>query len=187
MTAQLSGRDLARLNRDGLAAMNAGQALELFDAALAVNHPALVATRLDRAALDTRAQSGELPVLFSGLARRPRRRSVGDIVDATQSRSALAQRLHALDPDDQHSLLVETVCSHAAAVMGHPAPEEIDPDTAFQKLGFDSLTAVELRNHIKSATGLTLPPTLIFDHPTPAAVAEFLGRHIAESHDPAAI
>jgi 4-hydroxyphenylalkanoate synthase len=187
MTAHLSGRDLARLNRDGLAAMNAGQALELFDAALAVNHPAVVATRLDRAALDTRAQSGDLPALFSGLARRPRRRSVDDIVDATQSRSALAQRLHALDPDDQHSLLVETVCSHAAAVMGHPAPEEIDPDTAFQKLGFDSLTAVELRNHIKAATGLTLPPTLIFDHPTPAAVAVFLGRHIAESHDPAQI
>jgi polyketide synthase 1/15 len=183
MTAHLSGRDLARLNRDGLAAMDAGQALELFDAALAVNHPAVVATRLDRAALDTRAQSGELPVLFSGLARRSRRRSVDDIVDATQSRSALAQRLHALDPDDQHSLLVETVCSHAAAVMGHPAPEEIDPDIAFQKLGFDSLTAVELRNHIKAATGLTLPPTLIFDHPTPAAVAGYLGRHIAESLD----
>jgi polyketide synthase 1/15 len=187
MTAHLSGRDLARLNRDGLAAMNAGQALELFDAALAVDHPVVVATRLDRAALDTRAESGELPALFSGLVRRPRQRLVDDVVDATQSRSALAERLRALAPDDQHSLLVETVCSHAAAVMGHPAPEEIDPDTAFQKLGFDSLTAVELRNHIKSATGLTLPPTLIFDHPTPAAVADFLGRHIAESHDPAQI
>ena len=76
MTAHLSGRDLARLNRDGLAAMNAAQALELFDAALAVDHPAVVATRLDRAALDARAVSGELPALFSGLARRPRRRSV---------------------------------------------------------------------------------------------------------------
>jgi polyketide synthase 1/15 len=183
MTAHLSGRDLARLNRDGLAAMNAGQALELFDAALAVDHPVVVATRLDRAALDARAQSGELPALFSGLARRPRRRLVDDIVDATQSRSALAQRLHGLAPDDQHSLLVETVCLHAAAVMGHPAPEEIDPDTAFQNLGFDSLTGVELRNHIKTATGLTLPPTLIFDHPTPTAVADYIGRHIVESRD----
>jgi 4-hydroxyphenylalkanoate synthase len=183
MTAHLSGRDLARLNRDGLAAMNAGQALELFDAALAVDHPAVVAARLDRAVLDTRALRGELPALFSGLARRPRRRSVDDIVDATQSRSALAQRLHALAPDDQHRLLVEMVCLHAAAVMGHPAPEEIDPGTTFQDLGFDSLTAVELRNHFKTATGLTLSPTLIFDHPTPTAVAACIGRQFAEGRD----
>jgi polyketide synthase 1/15 len=65
--------------------------------------------------------------------------------------------------------------------MGHPAPEEIDPDTAFRDLGFDSLTAVELRNHVKTATGLTLSPTLIFDHPTPAAVAVYVGRQITES------
>jgi 4-hydroxyphenylalkanoate synthase len=183
MTAHLSGRDLARLNRDGLAAMNAGQALELFDAALAVDHPAVVAARLDRAVLDTRALRGELPALFSGLARRPRRRSVDDLVDATQSRSALAQRLHAMAPDDQHRVLVEMVCLHAAAVMGHPAPEEIDPGTRFQDLGFDSLTAVELRNHFKTATGLTLSPTLIFDHPTPTAVAVYIGRQFAESRD----
>jgi 4-hydroxyphenylalkanoate synthase len=163
--------------------MNPAQALELFDAALAIDHPAVVATRLDRAALDARALSGELPALFSGLVRRPRRRLADDIVDATQSRSALTQRLHSLAPDDRHSLLVETVCSHAAAVMGHPAPEEIDPDTPFRDLGFDSLTAVELRNHIKTATGLTLSPTLIFDHPTPAAIAAHIGLQFAESSD----
>jgi 4-hydroxyphenylalkanoate synthase len=183
MTGHLSGRDLARLNRDGVAAMNPDQALELFDAALAVDHPVVVAARLDRAVLDTRVLSGELPALFSGLARRPRRRSAEGIVDATQSRSALAQRLHALAPDDQHSLLLEMVCLHAAAVLGHPAPEEIDPDTTFQGLGFDSLTGVELRNHFKSVTGLALPPTLIFDHPTPTAVADYIGRQMAESRD----
>jgi polyketide synthase 1/15 len=183
MTAHLSGRDLARLNRDGLAAMNAAQALELFDVALAVHRPVVVATRLDRAALDTRALHGELPTLFSGLARRPRRRMADHVVDTTQSRSALAQRLQALAPDDQHRLLVEMVCLHAAAVMGHPAPEEIDPDTTFQGLGFDSLTAVELRNHFKAATGLTLSPTLTFDHPTPTAVAVYIGRQFAESRD----
>ena len=75
------------------------------------------------------------------------------------------------------------MCSHAAAVMGHPAPEEIDPDTPFRDLGFDSLTAVELRNHVKTATGLTLSPTLIFDHPTPAAVAAHIGQQLAESSE----
>ena len=124
-----------------------------------------------------------MPPLFSGLVRRTRRRAADDVVGGTQSQSALEQRLHALDPDDRHGLLVEMVCLQAGAVMGHPAPEEIDPDTAFQDLGFDSLTAVELRNRVKTATGLTLSPTLIFDHPTPTAVAFYVGRQITESRD----
>ncbi|BBX45465.1 type I polyketide synthase [Mycobacterium cookii] len=184
LTAHLSGRDLARLNRDGMAAMSPAQALELFDAALAVDHPVVVTARLDRAALDARARQGDLPALFSSLARRPRRRSAEDVAGAAiQSKSVLEQRLHALDAEDRHGLLVEMVCLHAAAVMGHAAPDEIDPGTAFQELGFDSLTAVELRNRVKTATGLTLSPTLIFDHPTPTAVAVYVGRQIAESLD----
>ena len=140
--------------------------------------PVMVATRLDRAALEARAQSGGLPALFSGLARRPRRRQIEDTGDAAQSKSALAQRLDGLAPDERHDLLVGIVCSQAAAVLGWPSPEEISPDTEFQHLGFDSLTAVELRNRLKTATGLTLPPTLIFDHPTSAAVAEYVGQQI---------
>jgi acyl transferase domain-containing protein len=105
-------------------------------------------------------------------------RQVDDTGDATQSKSALAQRLHGLAPNEQHELLVGLVCLQAAAVLGHPAPEDIDPDTAFQDLGFDSPTAVELRNRLKTATGLTLPPTLIFDHPTPTAVATLFGAQL---------
>jgi polyketide synthase 1/15 len=172
------------MSRSGLAAMTPGQALELLDAALAINHPVMVATRLDRSALDARAQSGGLPALFSGLARRPRRRQIDDTGDATQSKSALAQRLHGLTADEQHDLLVGLVCLQAAAVLGRPAPEDIDPKAGFQDLGFDSLTAVELRNRLKTATGLTLPSTLIFDHPTPTAVADYVGQQIPESHHP---
>jgi 4-hydroxyphenylalkanoate synthase len=181
MTAHLNGRDLARISRSGLAAMSPGQALEMFDAALAIDHPVAVATRLDRAALDAHTLNGELPVLFSGLACRPRRRLIDNTVDAAQPMSALAQRLRGLAPDQQRELLVGTVCLQAAAVLGHPAPEDIDPDTAFQDLGFDSLTAVELRNRLKTATGLTLPPTLIFDHPTPAAAADYMGSSISSA------
>ena len=178
MTAHLSGRDLARIGRSGLAAMNPEQALKLFDAALAIDHPVAVATRLDRAALNAQATRGGLPALFSGLARRPRRRLIDDTVDAAQSMSVLAQRLHGLAPDRQHDLLVGMVCLQAAAVLGHPAPEDIDPNTPFQDLGFDSLSAVELRNRLKTATGLTLPPTLIFDHPTPTAAADYISASI---------
>ena len=60
-------------------------------------------------------------------------------------------------------------------------PDDIDPDASFQDLGFDSLTAVELRNRLKTATGLTLPPTLIFDHPSPGAVAEFVSQQMPET------
>jgi 4-hydroxyphenylalkanoate synthase len=182
MTAHLSSRDLARMSRSGLAPMNPGQAVELLDAALTINNPLMVATRLDRAALGDRAQNGGLPALFSGLVRRPRRRQIEDTGDAAQTKSALAQRLHGLAPNEQHDLLVEMVCLQAAAVLGRPTPEDIDPDTAFPDLGFDSLTAVELRNRLKTATGMTLPPTMIFDHPTPTAVADYVAQQIPESH-----
>jgi polyketide synthase 1/15 len=178
MTAHLSGRDLARMSRSGLTAMSPGHALELFDTALAINHPVAVATRLDRSALDAQAINGGLPALFSRLARRPTRRLIDDTVDAAQSISALAQRLRGLSSDGQHDLLLAMVCLQAAAVLGYPAPEDIDPNTAFQDLGFDSLSAVELRNRLKTATGLTLPPTLIFDYPTPTSVAEYMGATI---------
>ncbi len=181
MTAHLSSRDLARMSRSGLAPMNPGQALELLDAALTINHPSMVAARLDRTALDALAHSGGLPALFSGLARRPRRRQIEDTGDATQSKSALAQRLHGLAANEQHDLLVGIVCAQAAAVLGRPTPEDIDPEAEFQDLGFDSLTAVELRNRLKTATGLTLPPTLIFDYPTAAAVATYVAHQIPET------
>ncbi|KAA1250532.1 SDR family NAD(P)-dependent oxidoreductase [Mycobacterium simiae] len=181
ITAHLSDRDLARMSRSGLAAMSPEQALELFDAALTIDSPLMVATRLDRAALGTRSQGGALPALFSGLVRRPRRRQIDDTTDVTQSKSALAQRLHGLDADAQHELLVGIVRTQAAAVLGRPSPEDIDSDAAFQDLGFDSLTAVELRNRLKNATGLTLPPTVILDHPTPAAVADHIAEQITQS------
>ncbi|WP_193697820.1 acyl carrier protein, partial [Mycobacterium tuberculosis] len=73
--------------------------------------------------------------------------------------------------------------------LGRPSAEDVDPDTEFGDLGFDSLTAVELRNRLKTATGLTLPPTVIFDHPTPTAVAEYVAQQMSgsrptESGDP---
>ncbi|MCZ0728867.1 SDR family NAD(P)-dependent oxidoreductase, partial [Mycolicibacterium iranicum] len=184
MAAHLSSRDRARMSRSGLAPMNPLQALELLDAALVVDHPVMVATRLDRGAIDALAQSGGLPALFSGLARRPRRRQIERAGDAAQSKSALAQRLSGLAPSEQHDLLEGLVCLQAAEVLGLPSPDDLDPVADFQTLGFDSLTAVELRNRLKSATGLTLPSTLIFDYPTPAAVADYVGQQIPESQRP---
>jgi acyl transferase domain-containing protein len=95
----------------------------------------------------------------------------------------LAHRLRGLAPDDQHRLLVELVCEHAAAVSGHPGGRAIDHDRAFGDLGFDSMTGVELRNRLTRQTGLALSRTLIFDYPTPAALADHLRRQLL--HDEA--
>jgi acyl carrier protein len=85
-----------------------------------------------------------------------------------------------MTPEERHSDLLELVCSNAATVLGH-STADVTPDDAFGDLGFDSLTAVELRNRLKIATGLTLSPTLIFDQPTPGALAEHLEAQLATS------
>lgn len=92
--------------------------------------------------------------------------------------ATLADGLHALSADDQRRRLVELVCSNAAIVLGHPAGSDIDAEQAFQDLGFDSMTGVELRNRLGSDVGLALSRTLIFDYPTPAALAEHLQQRL---------
>jgi hypothetical protein len=98
------------------------------------------------------------------------------------SRSAdLAEQLQALSPEEQHRQLVELVRLHAATVLGHSGSQDIDAERAFQDLGFESLTGVELRNRLKTVTGLAglaLSRTLIFDYPTPTALAEHLGQQL---------
>ncbi|OCB32302.1 polyketide synthase [Mycobacterium malmoense] len=174
MTGHLGERDKARMSRAGLAALSTGQALDLLDAALLAEPPVVVATRLDAAAL---AHAGAaLPPLLSQLAARPARR----VLDPTDmvSLTGLRARLDGLAPEQRRRELVELVCGNAATVLGH-STADVDAEQAFADLGFDSLTAVELRNRLKIATGLTLSPTLIFDHPTPAALAEHLDGQLA--------
>ncbi|OBI97942.1 type I polyketide synthase [Mycobacterium sp. 1465703.0] len=98
---------------------------------------------------------------------------------ATSTRTPdLAHRLHGLTPAEQHRVLLELVCEHAAAVSGHPDGHAIGHDRAFADLGFDSMIGVELRNRLTSHTGLALSRTLIFDYPTPAALADHLRQQL---------
>ncbi|CAG6938877.1 hypothetical protein PICSAR10_04563 [Mycobacterium avium subsp. paratuberculosis] len=178
MTAHLGDRDKARMSRIGLAPLSTEQALAAFDAAMLVETPVLVAARLDRAALSENIAA--LPPLLRELAAGPTRRVIDD-ADVTASMSGLAARLHGLSPEARRRELVDLVCGNAAMVLGVPNPADINAGRAFQDLGFDSLTAVELRNRLKNATGLTLSPTLIFDYPTPVVLAEHLDSRLAGS------
>ncbi|MGW2283087.1 beta-ketoacyl reductase, partial [Streptomyces sp. NPDC001770] len=93
---------------------------------------------------------------------------------ADDQRSEYAARLAGMPAAERRRTVVELVRTHAAAVLGHDSADEIMASRAFRELGFDSLTAVELRNRLNTACGVRVPSTLVFDHPTPEAVADFL-------------
>ncbi|WP_443728848.1 type I polyketide synthase [Streptomyces buecherae] len=99
--------------------------------------------------------------------------AVAEAVDAMAA-SPLRQQLAEGTPADQHRVLLEHVQRHAATILGHASPDAVSPTVPFQELGFDSITAVELRNQLATSTGITIAPTLVFDHPTPHAVATYL-------------
>jgi NAD(P)-dependent dehydrogenase (short-subunit alcohol dehydrogenase family) len=88
--------------------------------------------------------------------------------------SPLSARLAGAGAAERDRIVLEVVCRQVAGTLGHPSPNGIDPERAFQELGFDSLTAVDLRNRLSAATGMALPTTLAFDHPTPAVLAAHL-------------
>ncbi|MEU5930905.1 beta-ketoacyl synthase N-terminal-like domain-containing protein, partial [Streptomyces antimycoticus] len=99
---------------------------------------------------------------------------IADTVDLGTGAGEFAARLHTLSEGERMRAAVELVRVSAATVLGHPGPEAIDPGRTFQEIGFDSLTAVELRDRIATATGIRPPATMIFDYPTPVALAEYL-------------
>jgi acyl transferase domain-containing protein len=107
----------------------------------------------------------------------------GEAPRPVTGRSAgLAERLRELTPIEQHRQLVELVSVHAASVLGHSSSDDIDLERAFSDLGFDSMTGVELRNRLKADTGLALSRTLIFDYPTPTALADHLAQQLLRGH-----
>ncbi|MFD6040240.1 beta-ketoacyl reductase, partial [Streptomyces koyangensis] len=98
-------------------------------------------------------------------------------------RGAYASRLAAMPEAERRRNVIEMVRSHATAVLGHESTDEIDATRAFRDVGFDSLTAVELRNRLNTATGVRLPSTVVFDHPNPTALAEQILTELFE-HEP---
>ena len=154
----------------GFGSFGPGEGMALFDAALADGGALLIQAPLDAGVLRAEARAGALPRLLSGLVRVPlRQASEGGVV-----RASLAARLAGIPAGEHESAVLEIVRAQVATVLGHRFPENVDTSRAFRDLGFDSLSAVELRNRLVVATGLALPATLIFDYPNPHALARHL-------------
>ncbi|KKK06291.1 type I polyketide synthase, partial [Micromonospora sp. HK10] len=173
LTGGLDERATDRMAR-GLRPLATEEALRLFDEGLAGAHPHLVPVAVDLAGLRRQAAGAALPAVLADLVRAPARRAAA-LLDGGPS---LRDRLAALDDAGRRDHLLEVVRGQAAAVLGHDSPAGVAPGRPFKELGFDSLTAVELRNRLNTATGLRLPATLVFDHPTPEALVRFLAAEL---------
>ena len=186
MTGHLTGADRARIARAGLVPMPAPRALALLDTALATGAGYLVPAALHLPALRAAAAAGTpLPAPLRALAAAAPGGAPAAAGTPGPGAAGAGGRLAALPPARRRGALEHLVAAHAAAVLGHPGPASVAPDQPFQDAGFDSLTAVELRNRLAAATGLPLPATLAFDYPTPRALAAYL--HTALSPAPAAV
>jgi acyl carrier protein len=186
MTSTLTDADLERMARSGMPALSVEEGVALFDAAVVSESPAVVPVRLDLPVLRAK---GDVPAYLRGLIRTTARRSAsaGAAAGAADS-DALTRKLTDLSDAEREELLLDLVREHVAAVLGHASANQIEVTRSFQEAGFDSLTAVELRNRLNAATGLRLPATLVFDYPTAEALANHLrGQLVPEDTGPASI
>ncbi|QUQ64259.1 type I polyketide synthase [Kutzneria sp. CA-103260] len=171
MADALTRRDLDRIAGTGLPALTADHGLAYYDVAMGVADPAVVALRVDVATLRAHRT---VPHVLRGLVPSAGRRAA-----ATAGKDLLG-RLPSLRPDDQLALVLSAVCAEVAGVLGLRAAT-VRPGQPFKDLGFDSLTSVDLRNRLNALTGLRLAPTVVFEHPSPEALA----RHITTLLAPA--
>jgi acyl carrier protein len=175
MTARLGQADLSRIGGI-MTALPTKQGLELFDASAGLEQPVVVAANLSMAALRAQAGAGVLPPFFQALVPVAARSARG-----VPAADTLREKLAGLTAAEQEQAVLNLVRAQAAAVLGHTSAEAVPPGAVFRDLGFDSLTAVELRNRLNMVTGLRLPATLVFDYPTPTALTDHLRTAIGQN------
>ncbi|HEV7650683.1 MAG TPA: type I polyketide synthase, partial [Actinophytocola sp.] len=169
MTGDLAAADTRRMARAGLLPIDVDHGLRLFDAALTAGEPVVVPARLDLPAIRERS---EIPAVFRTLVRRNRR----------APQAVTAARLSEQDPAERGRAALDLVRGAAATVLGHDSPAGIDGDLTFKQIGFDSLTAVELRDLLGRQSGLRLSPTVVFDYPTVSGLAQHVVDELSGTH-----
>ncbi|WP_061289103.1 type I polyketide synthase [Herbidospora cretacea] len=157
----MAGADVVeeQMRRRGLTPLDPAKALRLLDQALALDETFVAVADID----------------WSGAPPRPLLSDLPELKDRQRPETVtLADRLAGMSGADRDRALLDVVRGQVAEVLGHASADAIDAGRAFKELGFESLTAVELRNRLALVTGLRLPATLVFDHPTPKALAAYV-------------
>jgi acyl transferase domain-containing protein/thioesterase domain-containing protein/acyl carrier protein len=158
--------DVARIQRSGFTPIFPEHGLDLFDFARTLGEPLLAPVGFDRLALRAQADVGMLPALLSRLAG-------ASVAQDAQARS-LETLLEGVPGGQRQDVVLDLVRDHAAAILGHGSKDDVGPDLVLQELGFDSLSTVELRNRLATATGISVPILALADHPTPRGIAQYL-------------
>ncbi|MEU4246541.1 SDR family NAD(P)-dependent oxidoreductase, partial [Amycolatopsis sp. NPDC026612] len=179
MTGHLAEADRHRMAGAGMTPLATELGLALFDRAVAADQAVLAPVRLDLAALRRQPVT---PALLHGLLPPPRRQAGVAVAPAS-----FAHRLAALGADDRARQVLELVRGLVAGVLGYASGAAVEPARAFRDLGFDSLTALELRNRLAAETGLRLPATLVFDHPTPQALTGYVVERVSGERAPVVV
>ncbi|WP_030242413.1 type I polyketide synthase, partial [Streptomyces lavendulae] len=171
----------ARMRRDGVPPMDAQRAIRALRQAVGAHDVAVTVADVEWERYLSHHTAVRPSPLFGQLSDVRENRSAQSASGAHGQAHAdagrpltLSGRLAVLAPAEQERELLDLVRTHVAAVLGHGGAEAVGAERAFKELGFDSLTAVELRNRLGAATELRLPVTLVYDYPTSAALAEYL-------------
>ncbi|MFJ8744638.1 type I polyketide synthase [Embleya sp. NPDC127516] len=178
---QTAGQD--RMVDAGFRTLSTADGLAIFDAAVRTDTALFVPLPTDLAVLTRQLAGNPPPPLYRGLLRTPLRRAVGTKAGNSPD---LAARLAGEPPAERTRILLDLVREQAAAVLGHAGVDAVGPGRPFRELGFDSLSSVDLRNRLAAAVGLRLPVGLIYDHPTPGALAQYLRSRLTGDPDEAA-
>ncbi|QBS39349.1 type I polyketide synthase [Nocardia sp. CS682] len=176
MAGELDEADRRRLARTGVVAIRAEQGLAMFDEALGSEAALVVPLLLNRAAL---RDAAEVPAVLRGLVPA----AAPELEATAREADSLRDRITGLGGEERRSVLLDAVRTEVAATLGHASPAALDARRSFTDLGFDSLTAVELRNRLTARTGLPLPASLAFDYPSPEALAAFLDGELPGATD----
>ena len=192
MTGRLTEADLRRMSRTGLLPLDPEHGLALFDAALRQPGPALrLPLALSLPVVRHAAHEGRGLALYRELAGTAWRDPAGPGTGTGLGPDAVEAAVTTLDglltgrsAQEQETLLLEQVRAHASAVLGHRDGRRIEPARTFKELGFDSLMAVELRNRLTTASGRRMPAGLLFNQPTPLAVARYLRTRLGPPTTP---
>ncbi|WP_406281199.1 type I polyketide synthase [Nocardia sp. NBC_00881] len=177
MTSGLGSTAMARWGRLGLSQLHNPEGVRLFDDALTGTDPRPAAIRFDAGVLRRESDLDAVPAVLRGFV--PRSTYPGKAArKLSLAAGALGARLAQVPQARRGEVVLEVVSAQAAAVLGHDSVDDIRPDQRFDEIGFDSLGGVEFRNRLAKATGLQLPSTLVFDHPTVAAVAKLVQSRV---------